>query len=48
MNGCDRTNSGYTSRYVPRDQVEVEQKRLAEKREAADREIEALEGEQRG
>ncbi len=44
----NRTTSGYTSRYVPRDQVEAEQKRLAEKREAAEREIEAVEGEQRG
>lgn len=43
-----RITSGYTSKYVPRDQVEAEQKRLAEKREAAEREIETLEGEQRG
>ncbi len=43
----NRTTSGYTSKYVPGDQVEAEQKRLAEKREAAEREIEALEGEQR-
>lgn len=52
MNGCDRTKSGYTSRYVPRDQVEQEQQRLQEMREAAEseakKEIKDLEGEQHG